>query len=172
MITSQQLKEIYNIKGASTDTYAPLLCKYMQKYGINTTARICAFIAQIGHESGRLVYTEEIASGAAYEGRKDLGNTEKGDGVKYKGRGLIQITGRYNYDKLSADLQVDFINNPYQLSQPKWATESACWFWRKNNLNRFADSGDFKGLTKAINGGYNGLSDREEIWERAKKVLM
>ena len=93
------------------------------------------FIAQIGHESGQLKYSEEIASGKAYEGRKDLGNTQQGDGVKFKGRGLIQITGRFNYIQLSKDLGEDFIKNPELLSTPKYAVQSACWFWNKNKLN-------------------------------------
>jgi len=141
------------------------------------------FLAQVGHESGGLFYTEELASGSAYEGRKDLGNTQKGDGIKFKGRGLIQITGRTNYLAVSKALGTDFISNPTLLGgknittcsnvQLKNAAESAGWFWSTRKLNDLAnqiditkniDSGNnlvvFKKITKAINGGYNGLPDR------------
>jgi putative chitinase len=108
---------------------------FMPKYSIDSDKEVAAFIAQIGHESGYLRYSEEIASGKAYEGRRDLGNIYAGDGMKYKGRGLIQITGRYNYAQLSKDLGEDFIKNPELLSTPKYAVQSACWFWNKNKLN-------------------------------------
>ena len=142
-------------------------CKY---YEINTSRRENAFIAQIAHESGEFRYLRELASGAAYEGRADLGNTEPGDGIRYKGRGLIQITGRANYHLISNDLGVDFISSPELLEQPQYATESAGWFWDQKNLNRLADIGDFVLITKRINGGTNGLLNREEYWNKAKII--
>ena len=118
---------------ANRTKYLPLLNKYMPEYGIDTPDKIAKFLAQIAHESGQLRYVEEIASGEAYEGRKDLGNTQPGDGRRYKGRGLIQITGRKNYAAISAAFGVDFINNPYLLTEPDNAVRSACW-WYKNNV--------------------------------------
>jgi putative chitinase len=115
--------------------YIDWLNYFMPIYKIDTEKRVAAFIAQIGHESGQLRYIEELASGSAYEGRKDLGNTQAGDGIKFKGRGLIQITGRFNYEELSKDLGEDFVKNPSLLSTPKYAVQSACWFWKRNKLN-------------------------------------
>ena len=135
-ITNEFLKEVMP---QSTEKnrlkYIEWLNYCMPIYKIDTEKRVAAFIAQIGHESGYLRYSEEIASGKAYEGRRDLGNIYAGDGIKYKGRGLIQITGRYNYAQLSKDLGEDFIKNPELLSTPKYAVQSACWFWKKNKLN-------------------------------------
>ena len=135
-ITNEFLKEVMP---QSTEKnrlkYIDWLNYFMPIYKIDTENRVAAFIAQIGHESGYLRYSEEIASGKAYEGRRDLGNIHAGDGVKYKGRGLIQITGRYNYAQLSKDLGEDFIKNPELLSTPKYAVQSACWYWNKNKLN-------------------------------------
>lgn len=143
----------------------------MDKYEINTPVRQAAFLAQLAHESGSLKYVRELASGEAYEGRKDLGNNQAGDGVRFKGRGLIQITGRSNYEALSVALNFDFIKEPEKLELPGAAALSAGWFWNKNKLNIIADSGDFKKLTKRINGGFNGLKDRAEHWYRCQKAL-
>ena len=129
------------------------------------------FLAQIGHESGQLRYVQEIASGEAYEGRTDLGNTEPGDGVKYKGRGLIQITGKTNYLLCSIALDLDLLNLPELLEQPKYAALSAGWFWYNKNLNSLADLGMFKQITKRINGGYNGYADRYKLYQRAFEVI-
>jgi predicted chitinase len=144
----------------------------MAKYEINTPIRVCHFLAQILHESGRFKYFEEIASGKAYEGRADLGNTQPGDGVKFKGRGAIQITGRANYASISKDLGVDFVANPPLLASRKWGIISAGWFWNKRKLNIAADADDFIKVTKRINGGTNGLEDRRKYLNQAKAVLM
>lgn len=143
------------------------------QYQINTPARIAQFLAQLAHESADFYYTEEIASGAAYEGRVDLGNTQLGDGVKYKGRGLIQITGRRNYQAVSLALGVDFVNNPTKLSERPWSAESAGWYWNSRNLNALADENTldgFKEITRKINGGYNGLDSRVSWWNKAKAI--
>lgn len=135
-ITNEFLKEVMpQSTEANRQKYLEWLNYFMPIYNIDSDDEIAAFIAQIGHESGQLKYSEEIASGKAYEGRKDLGNTQQGDGVKFKGRGLIQITGRFNYNQLSKDLGEDFIKNPELLSTPKYAVQSACWYWNKNKLN-------------------------------------
>lgn len=135
-ITNDFLKEVMPQSTESNrQKYLEWLNYFMPIYSINDNDEIAAFIAQVGHESGQLTYSEEIASGKAYEGRKDLGNIQKGDGIRFKGRGLIQITGRFNYEKLSKDLNEDFINNPKLLSTPKYAVASACWFWNLKKLN-------------------------------------
>lgn len=142
---------------------------------INTPLRRAHFLAQLGHESASFLYTEEIASGAAYEGRADLGNTEKGDGVRFKGRGLIQLTGRANYKKygesIGQDLTVD--GNWTKVStDPVLAVDAAGWFWEKHHLNEKADADDIKKITQVVNGGANGLADREDYLKRAKWFLL
>lgn len=172
-LTEQQLKNIMpHATAANIQKYMPHLNAMMPRYGIDTPLRIAHFIAQLAHESGSLRYAEEIASGAAYEGRKDLGNIQPGDGVKFKGRGLIQLTGRTNYRKFSDYTGHDFINHPEHVTMPDFAVESACWFWKTCDINRLADADDCRAVTKRINGGYNGLADREAYLVRAKKVLM
>ncbi len=135
-ITNDFLKKVLPQSTESNrQKYIEWLNYYLPIYNIDTPNKVSAFIAQVGHESGQLRYSEEIASGNAYEGRKDLGNTQIGDGKRYKGRGLIQITGRYNYTAISKDLGEDFIKYPELLSTPKFAVASACWFWDKKKLN-------------------------------------
>lgn len=141
------------------------------KYGANTPQRIAYFLAQIGHESGELLYTEEIASGAAYEGREDLGNTQPGDGRKYKGRGLIQVTGKSNYILCGLGLDLPLLENPELLSRMPYAALSAGWFFSNNNLWELCDSSDFKKLTKRINGGYNGMDDRLRLLKCCEEAL-
>jgi putative chitinase len=147
----------------------------MQEFGIDTKARQAMFLAQIGHESGGIRYTTEIWGNTAaqlrYEGRKDLGNTVEGDGFRFRGRGLIQTTGRFNYEKTAAALGIDCVNNPDILAEPSNAARSAAWWWQSHNLNRFADTGDIVGCTKVINGGANGLEQRKKLYEAAKLAL-
>jgi len=157
--------------GKNRLTFLPFLNATMKEFGIDSKARRAAFLAQVGHESGQLLYVRELASGEAYEGRKDLGNVVEGDGVRFKGRGLIQITGRTNYVAVGMALDIDCIITPALLEYPENATRSAGWFWNEHKLNSYADSGDFVGLTKKINGGTNGLADRQALWERAKSIL-
>lgn len=171
MINAGQLMRIMPFAASRVATYAPLLSDTMDEFEIDTPKRQAAFLAQVAHESGQLRYTEEIASGEAYEGRSDLGNVHPGDGKQFKGRGLIQLTGRRNYRDCSLALGVDLIKEPQLLSQPQLATRSAGWFWRSKNLNKFADSNQFGSLTKAINGGYNGLDDRIQLWIEARRTL-
>lgn len=170
-LTADKLREIMPHAGKRADVFAEPLSAAMTLYAINTPKRQAAFLAQIAHESGSLLYVKELASGALYEGRADLGNTQPGDGVRYKGRGLIQVTGRSNYAACGKALGIDLIAHPEMLEQPQAACSSAAWFWDSRLLNRFADEDKFGALTKAINGGYNGLDDRLQHWLRARKVL-
>jgi putative chitinase len=119
------------------------------------------FLAQVGHESGQLRYVLELASGKAYEGRADLGNTSPGDGVRYKGRGLIQITGKHNYVLCGLALDLPLLDTPELLEEPAYAAASAGWFWHNKNLNALADLDDLVKVTKRINGGTNGMLDRD-----------
>lgn len=151
--------------------FLPYLNRYMAGYGINNRMRVCHFLAQIAHESGELRYTKEIASGKEYEGRKDLGNVKPGDGVRYKGRGLIQVTGRANYKQISDATGIDFLGHPEWLELPQWAVMSACWWWDNRGLNRLADKDALTLITQRINGGVNGLQDRLRYLARAKKVI-
>jgi len=166
-----QLRKIMPTAGARAFVMLDYLNKTMDEFEINTPARQAAFLAQVGHESGQLRYVRELASGAAYEGRQDLGNKQPGDGVKYKGRGLIQITGRANYMALMMALDINCVENPEVVEEPENAARSAGWFWSTHKLNDLADKGDFIGITKLINGGTNGLVDRQELYNRAKEVL-
>lgn len=143
----------------------------MAEFEINTPEREAAFLAQVAHESGGFFYVREIASGAAYEGRVDLGNTEHGDGERFRGRGLIQITGRSNYRDCGVALGVDLLATPELLEGPALAARSAAWFWKEHGLNVLADKGEFKTITRRINGGLNGYGDRMTYWERAKEAL-
>jgi putative chitinase len=143
----------------------------MQEFEINTPARKAAFLAQVGHESGQLRYVRELASGKAYEGRRDLGNINPGDGVRFKGRGLIQVTGRANYDACGRALGLDLVNHPELLEQPTNACRSAGWFWDRNHLNWLADDGDQVKITRRINGGTNGLEDRLALFTVAQRTL-
>ncbi|WP_414640798.1 LysM peptidoglycan-binding domain-containing protein [Archangium sp.] len=171
-VSLAQLRKIMpNLSQAKAEQYLPHLNKAMAEAGINTPKRQAAFLAQLAHESGEFRYMEEIASGAAYEGRKDLGNTQPGDGVRFKGRGPIQITGRANYRAAGKALGIDLENNPKRASDPDVGFRTAAWYWNSRNLNKYADSGDFKELTRRINGGYNGLADRQKYYQRALDVL-
>lgn len=141
-----------------------------REYGITTPARAAAAVAQFAHESAGFRTTTEFASGAAYEGRRDLGNTRPGDGKRFRGRGYIQITGRSNYTAVSKAFGVDFLSNSSKLAEPRYAAKASCWWWSKNGCNQIADSGDFVALTRRINGGTNGLADRQTYHARARKV--
>lgn len=172
IISKSQLVAVFQNGLNEIDTFINPLNAAMAEFEINTIKRVDAFLAQIGHESGQLHYVEELASGRAYEGRVDLGNVHPGDGVKYKGRGLIEITGLANYIAVMMALGIDCVEHPELLEQPDNACRSAAWFWKEHGLNEIADSGDFEKITRRINGGLNGESDRLAIWELAKKVII
>lgn len=152
----------------------PFLNATMVEFVVNTPMRQAAFLAQLAHESGQFRYLAEIASGEAYEGRVSLGNTSAGDGRRFKGRGLIQVTGRANYAACSIALfgnPSTLLNAPELLEYPENACRSAGWFWDSRRLNQLADIGDMKTITKRINGGFNGFEDRMKFYSRAKIVL-
>ena len=170
MININQLGAIFSHAGDRIFTFFGPLNDACDEFNIDTPQRIAPFLAQIAHESCELKYLEEIASGEAYEGRADLGNAEPGDGVRFKGRGLLQITGRFNYQACGAALGLDLIANPELLITPANAARSAGWFWRDfKKLNALADAGDFREITKRINGGFTGYADRLAYLEIAKE---
>lgn len=171
MISLEELNRIMPFARHRADAAVEPLNETMRRYGIDNILRQSAFLAQVAHESGELRYTEEIASGEAYEDRIDLGNTELGDGKRYKGRGYFQITGRANYKACGEDLELDLINHPELLETTANAALSAGWFWDKKHLNELADKPDFVLICKRINGGLNGYKSRLDYYERAKQVL-
>lgn len=145
------------------------------EFDINTPVRMSAFLAQVGHESGGFVYTRELwgptAAQVRYEGRADLGNVFPGDGFRFRGRGLLQVTGRYNYETVRDALGVDVILYPERLEGKPLAARASAWWWQANGCNELADAGDFRALTRRINGGTNGLADRESRYARARLAL-
>ena len=151
--------------------YLPYLNSAMAEAQIDTPKREAAFLAQLAHESGELRYMEELASGAAYEGRKDLGNTEPGDGKRYKGRGPIQLTGRNNYRAAGKALGLDLEQQPARAADPDVGFRTAAWFWTTHGLNTLADLDNFREITHRINGGYNGEASREAYYQRALATL-
>ena len=174
-ITELQLLQILPNAGRQAGVFVAALNTAMNRYGIVGKARVAAFIAQAGHESGQLRYVREIwgptAQQLTYEGRADLGNTVKGDGSKFRGRGLIQITGRANYAACGEALGLDLINQPELLELSQHAAMSAAWFWSTKGLNTLADQGEFTKITRRINGGLTGQADRQALYEKALKVL-
>ena len=178
-ITQQQLQQILPNAGQTAGVFVPVLNTAMDRFQIVGTKRIAAFIAQIGHESGQFRYMRELGNDqylSKYDTgtlAKRLGNTPEadGDGQKYRGRGLIQITGRANYMMCGEALALDLINHPELLEKPQHACMSAAWFWASRGLNTLADAGKFDTITRRINGGQNGAADRQALYARALKVL-
>lgn len=180
-LTQQQLIKIMPNARTQAGVFVPALNTAMSRHRIDTLKRMAAFLAQVGHESGQLRYVRELG-GEQYLSKYDtgtlavrLGNSPEadGDGQRYRGRGLIQITGRDNYLRCSQGLFGDerLLVLPELLEQPQWATESAAWFWEQNGLNELADRDQFNSITRRINGGLNGLEDRLQLWARARAVL-
>jgi putative chitinase len=154
---------------------------FIEQGGIDTPLRLCHFMAQLAVESANFRVTLEFASGRAYEGREDLGNTEPGDGPRYRGRGLIQTTGRANYRQGTQDLRQllgagvtvpDFEANPVELENFPWALLAGITYWRGRNINRAADRDDVVTVTKLINGGLNGLDVRRQYLAKAKPIWL
>jgi len=178
---------------AAAERFCAPLCKAMEAAEINTGARLCAFLAQVSHESGGFAITRELwgptpdqiryerdfnapwppEAGGANRKAWGLGNSERGDGKRFRGRGLIQVTGRGNTLACSIWWYGDdrLLTNPELLEEPEAAALSAAWFWHAHGCNAFADRFDFIGLTKRINGGTNGLDKRQALWTRAKNIF-
>ena len=172
-ITSDTLKEIAGSPGNQRvrDGLAKYLPDVMEQFQIDTPLRAAHFLAQLGHESDHFRTLQEYASGKEYEGRKDLGNIYRGDGPRFKGRGPIQITGRFNYRKYGQLLGIPLEANPEQAALPDVGTKIAGEYWNLNHLNALADADDLIHITKKINGGLNGIDSRRAMLDRAKKVL-
>jgi putative chitinase len=183
LITQNQLSKGLGISSERADFWDDWINESMNLYGINTKKRIAAFLAQIGHESGRLKYTTEIwgptSAQRRYEGRRDLGNIYPGDGSRFRGHGLIQTTGRGNHRRVTQRLRArfpkmdipDFEAEPTKLALPRWAALSAADFWDMIGGNSLADAEQFTTMTKRINGGTNGLADRKALWASMRKVM-
>ena len=178
-ITALQLQQILPNAGQSAGVFVPVLNTAMVHYQIVGTKRMAAFIAQIGHESGQFRYVRELGNDqylSKYDTgslAKRLGNTPEadGDGQKYRGRGLIQITGRANYMTCGEALALDLLNQAELLEKPQHACMSAAWYWASKGLNTLADTGQFDKITQRINSGQNGAVDRQALYARALKVL-
>jgi predicted chitinase len=174
-LTLEALREVYpRLSAADAARYLRPLNKALREGALLTPRRAAAFLAQLGHESGELRYWEELASGVDYEGRKGLGNTQAGDGVRYKGRGPIQLTGRANYRAAGAALGLPLEEQPELVATVDVGFRVAVWFWNSRNLSALADVGtlaSFRSITQRINGGQNGAADREAKWSTAKAVL-
>jgi putative chitinase len=180
MLTDNDLQQIMpRLPQAKRQLYLPFINRVMEIYEIDTPLRASAFLAQIAHESAELKYMEEIwgptAQQKKYEPPNDLarrlGNTQTGDGFRYRGRGPIQITGRANYQKYGELLGVDLVGNPDLAATPQYAFSTAGLYWKTNGLNDLADVQDFIAITKRINGGLNGLAERQKYYEIAKNAL-
>jgi len=144
---------------------------------LDTPERLAMFLAQVGHESGSFAFTKELWGPTPQQARYEppgtlaerLGNTQPGDGKRYRGRGFIQVTGRANYGDAAVMLGLDLIDHPEMLELPEHAMSSAIWFWNSRDLNKYVP--DVGEVTKRINGGYNGLDDRQARYDRALGVL-
>jgi len=171
-VTLEQLIKIMPQASASQRRlFVQPLNDAMVEFEINNEKRVEAFLAQIAWESGQLRYVHELASGKAYEGRADLGNVHPGDGVKYKGRALIEITGLANYIAVMMALGIDCVEHPELLEEPENACRASAWFWKSHGLNELADVGNFEKITRVINGGLNGEKQRLALWEITKEVI-
>jgi putative chitinase len=155
------------IVGAISGVFAATL----DSYAINTYLRIAHFMGQVTHECAGFRTTEEFASGAAYEGRADLGNTRPGDGRRYKGRGLLQLTGRANYRRYGGLLDLPLEDHPELAADPVTSLRIACEYWKDRDINEQADADDLVRVTRLVNGGTNGLDDRGGYLRRAKVAL-
>ena len=178
-ITNEQLKEILAYRkysDAKIEELATSLNDVFLRYEIDTPLRVCHFLAQIIHESGGFKYNQEIwgptKAQKRYDGRKDLGNVNEGDGYKYRGRGYIQLTGRFNYERAGRDLGMDFVNIPGLVATAPWNMIVAGWFWHLRNLIDYSDKDSIEDVTVRVNGGYNGIKDRRKWLEKSKQVLM
>lgn len=173
-----ELEDLMAATGANkTDAakFVDVIDAAMAEFGIDTPERQAMFLSQVGHESGGLHWMREIwgptVAQLRYEGRLDLGNTEPGDGARFKGRGLLQVTGRANYEAAGEALGLDLISHPELLEIPEHAARSAAHFWKAKGLNQFADERDVKTCTRRINGGLNGFDERMALYSKAMEAF-
>lgn len=175
-MTPEQLAKCTGARLDRATAFLPHIEAAMAEFEINTPKRQASFLSQTGHESGGLHWLTEIwgptIAQSHYEGRADLGNTEPGDGYRFRGRGLLQTTGRTNYRQTGYALGIDLEANPELLAKPELAARSAAWFWKNHGLNELADAGDQMRVTRRVNGGVNGLLERIALFEAAKRVLV
>lgn len=172
MITEALLRKIMPLAGERAVQFAAPLERARQRWVGDNPLHVAMWLAQIAHESGQLRYTREIASGAAYEGRLDLGNTEPGDGVRYRGRGLLQVTGRANYRAYMLASGVDAVAHPELLQTPETAADSAGWVWVSHELAELSERTDpVLAVTRRLNGGTNGLSERRQYFASAQRAV-
>ena len=169
--TEDQLRQMFPNAGSRLDAHLPYIGPAMERAGIDTPERVAAFLAQLAHESGEFRYMEEIADGSDYEGREDLGNTHPGDGMRFKGHGPIQITGRANHRACGYALGLPLELEPELICMPEHGTDAAAWFWNSRELSPLADLGWFTTISKIINGGTNGLYDRWKYYNRNREIL-
>lgn len=157
------------------DQIAPHLTTYLPAYGVGTLYRAAHFLAQAAHESDGFrtlyEYWGPTEAQKKYEGAKRLGNTQAGDGYRFRGRGIFQLTGRANYTDMSKIVGVDLVKDPEAAADPELSVRIACIYWERRGLNALADADDVEAITKKINGGYNGLEDRKRYLKRAKEAL-
>ncbi|WP_256979901.1 glycoside hydrolase family 19 protein [Burkholderia sp. AU17457] len=185
-MTPQTLAAALQIPVARATQWADPLSAAMALYAIDSPARQAAFLAQCGHESGRFQWLREIwgptPTQLTYEPPSAkataLGNTQPGDGFKFRAGGLIGITGRYNFRVMGQKIGIDLEDNPDQISQPSIAAEVSAQFWTDNALNAFADAGDLLSISRAINignprskGTPNGMADRLALWDSCRAAL-
>lgn len=197
-IRSGTLIDVFGCSLARAELFVPHINKALLAYDINTPLRIAHFLAQIGHESGGIKYTRELWGPTPQQLRYErdfhapwpvspeeaklpgfsknrlaftLGNDASGDGSRYRGRGLIQNTGKTNYQLAGKALGQDFVSFPDLLEQPPWAAMAAAEFWKRRGCNELADADDFEAVTRRVNGGTNGIDDRKKLLEKARRVL-
>jgi putative chitinase len=185
-MSPEMLASALQIPLARASLWADPLSAAMTRFAIDTPARQAAFVAQCGHESGRFVWLRELwgptPAQRLYEPAsvkaKELGNTQPGDGFRYRGGGLIQVTGRYNFRVLGQKIGIDLEGNPDLIAQPGNACIASGQFWADHNLNAYADAGSFLTLSRAINLGNpsssampNGMDDRTLLWTSCKAAL-
>ncbi len=178
-VDSQTMREVApTFSGAPAASQAKIIAEAgavlaatLESYDITSRLRIAHFLGQTCEESAGYRTTEEFASGREYEGRQDLGNTHRGDGPTYKGRGLLQLTGRANYADYGKALGVDLVNNPTLAAQPALSLRIACEYWKRHDINADCDRDDAQAVTRKVNGGLNGLSDRIAFTQKAKTAV-
>jgi putative chitinase len=178
-VDSQTMREVApHFSGDLADRQATIITTVgealrptLESYDITTRLRIAHFLGQTCEESAGFRTTEEFASGEEYEGRKDLGNVNQGDGRRFKGRGLLQLTGRSNYREYGQALGIELESNPQLAAEPALSLRIACEYWKRKNINAACDKDDVVAVTLLVNGGINGLDERRKFTSAAKTAV-